>query len=56
MAGFKVLLNGEEIDTVFFNAGCDVDYVKSSLVNHDGYPSDIDVIPETVDAWQYVTV
>lgn len=56
MAGFKVLLNGEEIDTVFFNKGCDAEYVKSSLINHDGFPSDIDVIPESVDAWQYVTV
>jgi len=46
MAGFKVLLNGEEIDTVFFNKGCDEEYVKESLVNHDGYPSDIEVIIE----------
>jgi hypothetical protein len=56
MASFKVLLNGEEIDTVFFQNGCDIDYVKSSLINHDGYPSDIDVIPESVDSWQWVTV
>ena len=56
MAGFKVLLNGEEIDTVFFNKGCDEEYVKSSLINHDGYPSDIDVIAEEVDVWQRVTV
>jgi len=50
MAGFKVLLQGEEIDTVFFNKGCDLDYVKESLVNHDGYPSNIEVFPETVDS------
>ena len=56
MASFRVLLNGEEIDTVFFNKGCDVDYVRDSLINHDGYPSDIDVIPEAVDNWQWVTV
>lgn len=56
MASFKVLLNGEEIDTVFFNPGCDVDYVRKSLIEHDGYPSDIDVIPEAVDKWQEITV
>lgn len=29
------------IDTVMFNAGCDADYVKRSLIDHDGYSSDI---------------
>ena len=29
------------IDTVIFNAGCDADYVKRSLIDHDGYSRDI---------------
>lgn len=29
------------IDTVFFNKDCDADYVKRSLIDHDGYRSDI---------------
>jgi hypothetical protein len=46
MTGFRVELLGEEIDTVFFNDGCDADYVKESLVNHDGYPSNIEVFAD----------
>jgi hypothetical protein len=34
---------GEEtdIDTVFFDKKCDADYVRHSLINHDGLPSNI---------------
>lgn len=31
------------IDTVWFTSQCDADYVKRSLINHDGYPADIEV-------------
>ena len=29
------------LDEVFFNENCDQEYVKESLINHDGFPSDI---------------
>ena len=32
-------------DTVFFDEDCDEEYVKRALINHDGYPADIIVIP-----------
>jgi len=39
---FDIFLYGEEIDTVFYSKPFpDVDEVKNSLVNHDGYSSEI---------------
>lgn len=43
---FKVMLNGEEIDTVFFGGGYTPEEVKASLINHDGYDPAIEVLPE----------
>jgi len=43
MTGWDVVLNGEIIDTVFFDDDCDAWYVKNSLVNHDGYDERIEV-------------
>lgn len=28
-------------NTVFYDDDCDEDYIKQSLINHDGYPTDI---------------
>jgi len=42
---WEVYLNEEMIDKVFFDKSCDVEYVKSSLIDHDGYSSNIVVIP-----------
>lgn len=33
------------IDTVFYTKDCDAEYVRQSLINHDGYPFDIVVKP-----------
>lgn len=33
----------QRIDTVFFNANCDRDYVKRSLIGHDGYNETIEI-------------
>lgn len=41
MTAWKVSLHGKEIDTVFGHEGSDASDVKRSLVNHDGYDSDI---------------
>jgi len=34
---WHVYLNGDQIDTVFYDAGLDKRYVEDSLINHDGY-------------------
>lgn len=31
------------IDTVFFDKNCDKDYVTRSLIDYDGYPSNIQI-------------
>lgn len=41
MTGWDVYLDGKCIDKVFFNDNLDEDYVKDSLINHDGYDSTI---------------
>ena len=33
--------NGYHLDTVFYMKGCDCEYVRRSLIEHDGYPFDI---------------
>jgi DNA-binding MltR family transcriptional regulator len=40
---FDVYWKGKLVDTVFFNDDCDAEYVKQSLVDHDGYQPDINV-------------
>ncbi len=39
--GWNVYRKGRLIDIVFFDADCDADYVRRSLIDHDGYPPDI---------------
>ena len=39
--GWNVYLNGRLIDTVFYDDTCDAEYVRTSLINHDGYDSQI---------------
>ena len=29
------------LDIVYFDGDCDYSYVKNTLINHDGFPSDI---------------
>ena len=40
---FDVYLNGRNIDTVFYSGPVDADEVRRSLIDHDGYDSDIEV-------------
>lgn len=40
---WEVFLNDELIDTVWFTVACDQEYVKSSLINHDGLDPRIEV-------------
>lgn len=44
---WDVIRNGKVIDTVFYTEDCDLHYVRSTLINHDGYPTDIRVVPAT---------
>lgn len=40
---FWDILNGKVIGSVWFTKDCDADYVRRSLINHDGYDSQITV-------------
>jgi len=40
---WNVYLNGKKIDSVFYDADLDADYVKDGLINHDNYNSRINV-------------
>lgn len=44
MQAWDVELDGELIDTVFYDSDCDADYVKRGLIDHDGYDSRIEVV------------
>ena len=41
---WNVVHRGRVIDTVWYTSDCDADYVRRSLINHDGYPWDIRVV------------
>lgn len=43
---WKIILQGKHIDTVFYNIGFDAEYVRQSLIDHDGYNPAIKVIKE----------
>ena len=43
MKAWNVYLGQNHIDTVFYTSDCDAEYVRDSLVNHDGYPNSITV-------------
>jgi hypothetical protein len=38
---WNVYLNGKLIDTVWYTKECDQEYVRTSLINHDGYDPQI---------------
>lgn len=42
---WDVIRKGKVIDTVFYESNCSAEYVRSTLINHDGYPTDIVVAP-----------
>ena len=43
MVAWDVYRGRRCIDTAFYMPDCDAEYVRSSLVGHDGYPADITV-------------
>ena len=38
---WNVYIGSRWIDTVFYDINCDAEYVRTSLINHDGYPPNI---------------
>ena len=40
---WDVILNGKVVDTVWYTKDCNADYVRRSLVDHDGYNPNITV-------------
>ena len=41
MQGFKVFKGKKLIDVVFYEDSCDREYVRKSLIEHDGYDPNI---------------
>ena len=41
MKAWDIIRNGRVIDTVFYDADCELWYVRKGLIEHDGYPCDI---------------
>lgn len=46
MVCWAVIRGRRIIDWVYFRPECDAEYVRNSLINHDGYPADIRVAKE----------
>jgi hypothetical protein len=38
---WDVIRKGRVIDTVCYTNDCSAEYVRTTLIDHDGYPSDI---------------
>jgi hypothetical protein len=45
---WQVYLNGRLIDIVYYNQTCDAEYVRKSLIDHDGYNPSIRVCKEVL--------
>ena len=43
MTNWNVYLGKKLIDSVYYTKDCDADYVRRSLINHDGYHPSIQV-------------
>lgn len=48
MTPFDIYLHGEWIDRVYYNEGFTEDSVRRSLIDHDGYDSEIVVISSNI--------
>ena len=55
MRTFNVYLGKKLIDIVFYDNTCNAEYVKSTLVNHDGYDCNIVVKEGTCAQLCYVS-
>ena len=48
MIAWNVYLHGKRIETVYYTADCDRDYVRKSLIEHDGYHHNILLVVKRV--------
>lgn len=39
--GWNVFLGAKQIDTVYYNRSCTAQYVRETLIKHDGYDGNI---------------
>lgn len=46
MKGWDVFICGVHLDTVFFSEDCDAEYVRRSLIDHDNYAEEIEVVEQ----------
>lgn len=46
MRAWVVMFGPQELNVVYFTDDCDADYVRRSLVDHDGYPPGIKVFQQ----------
>ena len=44
MICWRVYLGTKWIDTVYYTPDCDAEYVRDTLINHDGYNPSIQVV------------
>lgn len=42
--GWDIFLHGVWQNTVYYTATCDKDYVRDSLISHDGYADNIEIV------------
>lgn len=40
---WDIYLGKKKIDTVYYTPECTEEYVRESLINHDGYPDNINI-------------
>lgn len=43
MRAWVVMYGPHELNIVYYTPDCDAEYVRRSLINHDGYPNGIKV-------------
>jgi hypothetical protein len=51
---YTFLLNGKEIDTVFYSSKMDTEEVKRDLIDHDGYDPSIEVVLEKEESNEFI--
>lgn len=44
LEAWDVFVHDVLIDTIHYTPNLDVEYVRSNLINHGGYPEEIDVV------------
>ena len=56
MTEWEVYLNKKHIDTVFYLPSCELEDVRSMLINHDGFDPDIELVKREKRSWHLFPV